>query len=250
MIAAPSLLGTTQMATVDLTSISAKSIPTPAIALIGFQRTSQISRKSRLAWQAGDRSILHAEAEARRDEIFNGALTEVYEEFVPMRAELEKVGRIPRHVVDIGCGQALNDALMVKAYDSRITLVDIEETSDQYHMWKECGAGYASLAAAKAFLEDNGARDVQTLNPHLDPVGLANVSGDLITSFISCGFHYPIGDYLDLMLQTVNTGGAVVLDLRLHYRNDPDEALRTLMADTKQTVIINAPKRQRILFAQ
>ena len=238
------------MTQIDLTGISSKAIPTPAIALIGFQRTTQISRKSRLAWEAGDRSILNAEAEARRDEIFNGALSEVYEEFVPMCAGLAEAGRTPRHVIDIGCGQALNDVLMVKAYDSRITLIDIEETSDQYHRWKESGAGYASLAAAKAFLEDNGARDVQALNPRLDTDSLADVSGDLVTSLISCGFHYPIGEYLDLMLQTVKSGGAVILDVRPYYRNNPDAALRTLLAETKQTVISDTPKRQRLLFAQ
>ncbi|WP_417806302.1 hypothetical protein [Thioclava sp.] len=238
------------MAKIALTKISSKAIPTPAIALIGFQRTSQISRKSRVAWEAGDRSVLIAEAEARRDDIFKGALSEVHDEFMPTRAALTKAKRKPQHVIDIGCGQALNDVLMVKAYDSRITLIDIEETSDQYHLWRDSGSGYASLAAAKAFLEDNGARDVQTLNPRLDPNGLADVSGDLVTSLISCGFHYPIGEYLDLMLSTAKSGGAVILDLRLHYRDAPDDALRTLYAETKQAVISDAPKRQRVMFSQ
>ena len=234
---------------IDLSKISAQAIPTPAIALIGFQRTTQISRKSRLAWEAGDRAPLNAEAEQRRDAIFRGALAEVHAEFEPIRAGLAKAGRIPRHVVDIGCGQALNDVLMLKEYDPGFTLIDIEETPDQYHLWKESGAGYASLSAARAFLEDNGATGVRTLNPRLDPAGLKTVSGDLVTSLISCGFHYPIGEYLDLMLTSVKSGGAVILDLRQHYYAAPDEALRKLLDQSTQTELLAEPKRKRVMFS-
>ncbi|TMV94179.1 hypothetical protein FGG78_03820 [Thioclava sp. BHET1] len=238
------------MTAIDLARISANSIPNPAIALIGFQRTSQISRDARQAWEEGDRSLLEAEAAQRRDEIFSGALKEIYEEFTPISDALALMGRKPAHVIDIGCGQALNDALMVKAYDPRITLIDIEETKEQYHSWNSAGAGYASLAVAKAFLEENGARDVTTINPRETPDALSGLSGDLVTSLISCGFHYPIGEYLPLMLKTIRAGGVVILDLRTRYFKAPDAALTELLENSRQITLSTLPRRRRILFAQ
>lgn len=37
---------------------------------------------------------------------------------------------------------------------------------------------------------------------------------DLITSFISCGFHYPIETYLDQIYEKLKTGGVLIVDIR------------------------------------
>ncbi|OOY14775.1 MULTISPECIES: class I SAM-dependent methyltransferase [unclassified Thioclava] len=230
-------------------NISGASISREAMMLMGFQRTRQISGTARKAWEAGDRGPALEEVEARNEEIFRGALAEVFTEYLPLRKALEETGRRPTHVIDIGCGQGLNDALLIKDYDCAVTLIDIEETPEQYHFWSDTGAGYASLDAAAAFLRDNGAHAVETLNPVKQPDALEGVTGDLVTSLISCGFHYPIGDYLDLMMRVIRDGGAVVLDLRRRYMNKPDEALSTLIEATRQTEILSYEKKaRRIMF--
>ena len=233
----------------DAMGITGQSIPVAALMLLGYQRSKQISPRARRAWEAGDRSVLEAEARSRGAAIFRGALAEVFEEYKPLRRALIMAGRNPGHVIDIGCGQALNDALLYKDFGCAITLIDIEETPAQYHNWNDAGSGYASLDAARGFLLENGVPEVVTINPPRQPETPKNPRGDLGTSLISCGFHYPVGDYLELFLDTVKSGGAVVLDLRNRYLRKPDPALARLLAETRQTAIEGFEKKaQRTMF--
>lgn len=217
--------------------------------LMGYQRTKQVSPEARMAWEQGNPAILEAEVLARRDEIFQGALEEVYAEYLPLRAALADMDRAPKSVIDIGCGQALNDALLVQDFNCAVTLVDIEETPSQYHNWNASGSGYASLTEAETFLKANGAKKVTTINPLKTPAKMKGLKADLVTSLISCGFHYPVGDYLDLFLQTVAEGGLVVLDIRRKYHRNPDAALQRLLYETKQKPVETTEhKADRLIF--
>ena len=220
------------------------------LMLLGYQRTKQISRAARLGWEAGNPAPLAAEIAQRGAEVFAGAVAEIWAEYLPLRAYLHKVGRAPTHVIDIGCGQAITDAFFADDFGCKISLVDIEMTDRQYHLWNEAGSGYGSLADARAMLETNGvaADRIATINPRLMPDGMTGLSGDMVTSFYSCGFHYPIADYAGLMSDTVASGGIVVLDLRRRYQNAPDAALKALTAASRQTVISEEPKAQRVAF--
>ncbi|MEZ5686306.1 MAG: hypothetical protein R3D78_10640 [Paracoccaceae bacterium] len=229
--------------------ISGETISTRAMMLIGYQRTRHISTTARETWEAGDPVPLEREVSARRDDIFRATLAEVWAEYLPLRKVLADLGRHPASVIDIGCGQALNDAFLVKDFDCAVTLVDIEETAEQYHFWQDSGAGYASLREAAAFLCANGARQVTTINPRQTPERLEGLRADLVTSLISCGFHYPVGEYLPLFLNTIRAGGVVVLDLRRRYLRAPDAALQELLAQSRQLVVPGlARKAQRMLF--
>lgn len=237
------------MATLDEMGISDAAISTRGVMLMGYQRTKHVSPLARKAWEQGNPAPLMAEAALRRAEIFQATLEEVYAEYLPLRSALDGMGRRPQSVIDIGCGQALNDALLVKDFDCTVTLIDIEETSSQYHSWNESGSGYASLAEAEAFLRGNGAREVTAINPRKTPEALAGLKADLVTSLISCGFHYPIGEYVDLFLRTVAEGGLVMLDIRRRYLRAPDEALKRLLAESRQTQIESREhKAHRLIF--
>jgi hypothetical protein len=218
--------------------------------LMGYQRTGHVSRKARLGWEAGDPSFMAAEVAEHRDRLFHDVTAKIAEEYAPVRDYLLALPQAPRHVIDIGCGAAINDALLRQDFPLRATLIDIEETPDQYHLWSDDGAGYASLDEARTFLLANGftASQVTTLNPVKSPKALAKVTGDLVTSLFSCGFHYPIGDYIDLMLATINAGGTVILDLRGRYLAKPDDALTRLMQAATPTVLLEMPKSQRLAF--
>ena len=41
---------------------------------------------------------------------------------------------------------------------------------------------------------------------------------DLITSWLSCGFHYPVSTYKDLILQHSHKDTRIFLDIRLHLK--------------------------------
>jgi hypothetical protein len=218
--------------------------------LLGYQRTGHVSRKARLAWEAGDPSVMDAEIAENRDAVFRSVAAAIAQEYAPMRTFLSRLANPPRHVVDIGCGAALNNALLRKDFALRATLIDIEETPQQYHFWSTDGAGYASLAEAQMFLLANGfhASEVTTINPTRSPDAVKKVKGDLVTSLFSCGFHYPIGAYIELMMATIAAGGTVLLDVRGRYLTSPDEALDRLLHAAVPTILLDMPKSQRLAF--
>jgi hypothetical protein len=218
--------------------------------LMGYQRTGHVSRKARLAWEAGDPTVMEAEVATRRDQIFAEVTAAIAREHRPVRDYLLRRGLAPRQVVDIGCGAAVSDALLRLDFALKATLIDIEETPEQYHFWNANGAGYASLQEATAFLRKNGfkAGDITAINPRKTPKALAKVSGDLVTSFFSCGFHYPVTEYIDLMRQTMEAGGTVILDLRGRYLASPDAALTRLIEDADVEILLEMPKSKRMAF--
>ena len=204
-----------------------------ALALLGFQRTKQVSKNAREAWVNGDAAPMMNEVQERGDEIFTGALHEIYCEHLAMKNQLDAIGFKPKSVIDIGCGQALPDLFLHHDFAPRFTLIDIEHTDHQYHAFHKDGSGYASLQGARDMLVENGVATtkVKTINPRKTPKRMSSVKGDMLVSFYSCGFHYPIDDYADLMLQTLNSGGVLVLDLRKRYlRRNAGELPRVLAA--------------------
>lgn len=230
--------------------LDGSGISTRGMMLMGYQRTGHVSRRARLAWEAGDPSVMEEEVTTHRARVFADVVGAIADEYAPIRTFLQGLPVAPRHVVDIGCGAAINDALLRQDFPLRATLIDIEETSAQYHFWSGEGAGYASLSEARRFLLANGFKsaEVAVLNPRKTPDALAKVKGDLVTSLFSCGFHYPIGDYADLMVDTVQSGGTVILDLRGRYHADPDPALSRLIEASQAHILLSMPKSQRIAF--
>ena len=224
------------------------SLSDQAVMLIGFQRTKQISRRSRKSWEAGNSEPMAQEVRERRSEIIQGAFSEIWQEFVPVRNYFSGIGFHPAHIADIGCGAAINDIFLAREYEPRFTLIDIEQTDEQYHGWASSGAGYASLASAKSLLEENGVDGDRILlvNPRNDPKSVDPVSPDLAISLYSCGFHYPIDEYLSLFLRTINRGGVVVLDVRGRYLRQKSPALEELFSSGSVTEIYQDVRSVRI----
>ncbi|OCX65319.1 hypothetical protein BFP70_09635 [Thioclava sp. SK-1] len=239
----------TSVADLKQLQIRNQALSTRGIMMLGFQRTNHISTEARLAWENGDRAPLRQEARTRRDEIFQGALADIHSEYLGVQSALKTANFAPKTVIDIGCGQALGDAFLLRDFDPAFILIDIEKTPSQYHAWKKRGSGYALLDEAAEFLRDNGARQVRTINPRLVPDQLNGLHADLVISTISCGFHYPIGEYLPIMLASLERGGTVILDIRQRYWRNPDEALNSLLSHAQHVEIPSAePKAHRLLF--
>ncbi|WP_170358479.1 hypothetical protein [Ruegeria arenilitoris] len=174
---------------VDALGISNDILPDSVIALLGFQRTKQISKQAREAWMAGNRAPLVAEVVERRGAIFNGALLEIFREHIPLRRYLAEREIRPKSIVDIGCGQALPTLFLLRDHSPKLTLVDIEHTDEQYHSWARSGSGYSSLAHARDLLVHNGAdpREVETLNPQKILTTWHRSAGTWSLAFIHAG---------------------------------------------------------------
>ena len=75
-------------------------------------------------------------------------------------------------------------------------MIDLEETKERHFGFSKSGAAYSSLAVARQFLQDNGVpkEKIVCLNPEQDNV-MDLPEMDLVVSFLSCGFHYPLATY-------------------------------------------------------
>ena len=188
------------------------------VAKIGLQRTAHLKRypflgrPSYKAWTRGDWGPLRREANKRRDKILHGAMQDIAVEF----AVLEKyIGDRPvRKMMDIGCGHALISVLFWQRYNCDIHLVDIEQSDSTHHDYRDSGSGYASLAAAKAFLVFNGVPEnrITITNPENEPLESSEL--DLILSVFSAGFHYPISTYTEFAIKSLKPGGMLIFDAR------------------------------------
>jgi SAM-dependent methyltransferase len=130
-----------------------------------------------------------------------------------------------RHILDIGCGMAGVDILLSRelrhvcgrGHAPKFYLMD------KNHVDEVIGYGYKSADKASAYCDFRTARAFAGLNGIRRNVFFFSESWpeqpvcfDLIFSLISCGFHYPLGAYLTQILDSLATGGRVILDIRKH----------------------------------
>lgn len=188
------------------------------VVQIALQRTSGlvslplIGRVSLRAWKRGISLPLYLEAVLRRGALLQSALGFVGRDFDLIKAQVS--GRPIRSIIDIGCGHALIDLHLYRQYeDPRLFLVDVEETSHRHLGYHRTAAGYASLDSAKRFLVANGvpSEKVETLNPRVDEMNSRRA--DLIISFLSAGFHYPLAEYKAFITSSLAHGGVLIFDL-------------------------------------
>lgn len=203
-------------------------------------RSGQVIR----AWGGGDMAPMEAEIDRLGEAVARraaGVIHAEYREIAPLLRELA-----PKRVADIGCGYAFFDLFLARDLKSDVVLIDLESNEHRHFGFKSEGAAYSSLARAKALLVANGvlASQITTLNPRdtaaesIDPV-------DLVVSFLSCGFHYPVDLYLPFLDKALAPGGAAIFDLRETTAVAQAEALA---AFGTLTDLEPPPKARRVLL--
>lgn len=163
-----------------------------------------------------------------------------FEELKPVLDELK-----PERVADIGCGYGFFDFFLSRDSDTKIVLIDLEESEDRHFGFQDEGSAYTSLAVARQFMIDNGisAERIKTVNPSTSDVG--RIRGvDLAVSFLSCGFHYPLSTYEGFFSNVLAGGGAMIVDVRQTQGSEKDAELQEY-GDTREISLFN--KRRRVL---
>ncbi|MBU6310852.1 hypothetical protein KGO06_02890 [Patescibacteria group bacterium] len=128
----------------------------------------------------------------------------------------ERVGSI----LGIGSGVALEIALLARAFPkARVRLVDKEMVSQKiYYGLQSQGSYYNSWAAVREVAESVGVdssgwlfTDVDVKNPIISVS--TSEPYDIVVSFLSWGFHYPISVYSSIFA-AIKLQGIVVLDIQ------------------------------------
>ena len=129
-------------------------------------------------------------------------------------------------ILDIGCGLALSNIPIYKKYKKcEINLLDktdFKNERNDFSNKNKKGHGfhkkyffYNSMDAALNTLINN---DISKEDVKLYEVGnhdeLFLKKYDIISSILSCGWHYSIETYLDLMFKTLKPNGIIIIDIR------------------------------------
>ena len=131
----------------------------------------------------------------------------------------QPIGRL----LDIGCGFAWESRWFNDKYDTELWLLDgdantniTKPDSASYGNWNTDSSElkfYHTFEFLNAKLQELG-----TKNYHLVDANNINIPSDvkfdLITSWLSCGHHYPVKTYIDLMKRHSHENTRIILDVR------------------------------------
>jgi len=164
-------------------------------------------------WNNGNMDLIIEQVERLGSEIAYRTAAVIHAEYRNMAPLLKQLA--PKRVADIGCGYAFFDLFLARDLGTKLLLIDLESNERRHFGFKKEGAAYSSLARAKEMLAANqvAPEDIHTVNPEKeDPAESGKV--DLVTSFLSCGFHYPVSLYDRFFTTAVEPSGSAIIDLR------------------------------------
>jgi len=129
------------------------------------------------------------------------------------------IGRL----LDIGCGFAYESSWFNEKYGTELWLLDGDAGTN---VSKPETASYGNWNTDSSELKfyhtfeflDSKLQQLGTKNYHLVDANNINIPDDVkfdvITSWLSCGHHYPVATYIDLMKKHSHAGTRIVLDIR------------------------------------
>ena len=142
------------------------------------------------------------------------------ENFELLDAYLDKP---PKRILDIGCGLAWESRMFNEKYGTELYLLDgdyddnpLDRELVQARYSNDAGrfAFYYKLDFLRDQLDKLDTQNYQLIDSNNIDIA-DDIKFDLITSWVSCGFHYPVNTYRDLILKHSNENTRVVMDLRL-----------------------------------
>jgi hypothetical protein len=132
----------------------------------------------------------------------------------------------PKTILDIGCGLAWESRLFNEKYGTKLYLLDGDYNDNPedkllyqatYVEDAQQFAFYYKLDFLKSKLDELDTKDYELVD--CNHISLSeDIKFDLITSWVSCGFHYPVSTYRDLILKHSHESTVVVMDLRVRLK--------------------------------
>jgi hypothetical protein len=128
-----------------------------------------------------------------------------------------------KNILDIGCGFAWESRFFQQKHNCELWLLDGDHTVNlnkpetaSYGKWnvnKEDLLFYHSLDYLDQKLKELGTENYRLVD--CSNINIPeDVKFDVITSFLSCGHHYPVSVYRDLMLKHSHENTRIIIDIR------------------------------------
>lgn len=127
----------------------------------------------------------------------------------------------PKTILDIGCGLAYESELFQKKYQSRLYLLDgdFDESKESYRDRKfgdvESFQFYTKISSLKNSFDQ---RNLDYVFVDSNDINLPDDTVfDLVYSNVSCGYHYPLSTYIDLLINHTNEKSLLIFDLHSRF---------------------------------
>jgi SAM-dependent methyltransferase len=120
-------------------------------------------------------------------------------------------------VLDIGCGLAAIDVLLVREFGARtVYLIDGNGGAPQIHGWNnDATEPWNDVEQGAWVVKNNVAAEVDVITYVAGEKRIyACDQVDLVISLRSWGHHYPVSVYLPLVERALRPGGTLILDIR------------------------------------
>lgn len=131
----------------------------------------------------------------------------------------QPIGRL----LDIGCGFAYESRWFNEKYGTELWLLDGDSgtnaTKPETASYGNWNTDSSNLKFYHTFdFLDEKLKELGTKNYHLVDANNINIPSDVkfdvITSWLSCGHHYPVATYIDLMKKHSHANTRILLDIR------------------------------------
>ena len=157
----------------------------------------------------------------------------------------------PVTLLDIGCGLAWESRLFQKTFNTELWLLDGDTSANEDKPITARDVNYNTSADNFLFyypLEKLNQEliKLETENYHLVDCNNIDIQEDikfdLITSYFSCGFHYPVKEYKELIQRHSHENTRIILDLRCSTKSrtvvleDDIEIVNVLINRTKSVM--------------
>lgn len=133
----------------------------------------------------------------------------------------------PSNILDIGCGLAWESRFFNEKYNSELWLLDGDDEANKnksqfssdasWHLSADDFLFYYPLSTLKIELDKLDTKNYHLLDCNNFTIP-ENIKFDLITSWMSCGFHYPVNTYKDIIKKHSHENTVVVMDVRKRKR--------------------------------
>ena len=130
----------------------------------------------------------------------------------------------PASLLDIGCGLAWESRLFNDNFNTELWLLDGDESQNTanatdagYHSTHKDFLFYHTLTELRNELEQRNTKNFYLIDSN--DIKIPNDKKfDIITSWLSCGFHYPVSTYKDLILTHSKPSTKIFVDLRIDLK--------------------------------
>lgn len=206
------------------------TIPDEAVKYILFQRTRYLAYprfrslrilKKLCPWSLYETYVM-LESVFRREKVKRLFNQDIINEYKDIKSYLPSECS---RVLDIGCGVGGIDLMLYRHYDGigdiEFYLFDKTNLPKKiYYGFKKEAAFYNSLEMTEEILCSNGMEEekIHLLDVPDDYKISVEAGVDLVISFLSWGFHYPVSKYIDQVYDILRYGGHLILDVRKESR--------------------------------